>query len=145
MTDQDTAELVRRAAAGDELAWRQLIDGLGPLLRRVSSAYRLGEAEAADAVGDRVQTSAARSRYHPRFVPVQDTQRRRGARSDGQGLRWRLGGASQHQIRVPPLAIRLMPAPLWSQWLIRTFARCPGRRDVRPGDSPTKATRSTGH
>jgi RNA polymerase sigma factor (sigma-70 family) len=50
MTDQDTAELVRRAAAGDELAWRQLIDGLGPLLRRVSLAYRLGEAEAADAV-----------------------------------------------------------------------------------------------
>jgi RNA polymerase sigma factor (sigma-70 family) len=50
MTDQDTAELVRRAAAGDELAWRQLIDGLEPLLRRVSSAYRLGEAEAADAV-----------------------------------------------------------------------------------------------
>jgi RNA polymerase sigma factor (sigma-70 family) len=50
MTDQDTAKLVRRAAAGDELAWRQLIDGLGPLLRRVSSAYRLGEAEAADAI-----------------------------------------------------------------------------------------------
>jgi RNA polymerase sigma factor (sigma-70 family) len=50
MTDQDTAELVRRAAAGDELAWRQLIDGLGPLLRRVSLTYRLGEAEAADAV-----------------------------------------------------------------------------------------------
>jgi RNA polymerase sigma factor (sigma-70 family) len=50
MTDHDTAELVRRAAAGDELAWRQLIDRLGPLLRRVSSAYRLGEAEAADAV-----------------------------------------------------------------------------------------------
>jgi hypothetical protein len=37
MTDQDTAELVRRAAAGDELAWRQFIDGLGPLLRRVSA------------------------------------------------------------------------------------------------------------
>jgi RNA polymerase sigma factor (sigma-70 family) len=50
MTDQDIAELVRRAAAGDELAWRQLNDALGPLLRRVSSAYRLGEAEAADAV-----------------------------------------------------------------------------------------------
>jgi RNA polymerase sigma factor (sigma-70 family) len=50
MTDQNTAELVRRAAAGDELAWRQLIDGLGPSLRRVSSGYRLGEAEAADAV-----------------------------------------------------------------------------------------------
>jgi RNA polymerase sigma factor (sigma-70 family) len=50
MTDQDTAELVRRAAAGDELAWRQLIDRLEPCLRRVSSAYRLGEAEAADAV-----------------------------------------------------------------------------------------------
>jgi RNA polymerase sigma factor (sigma-70 family) len=50
MTDQGTAELVRRAAAGDQLVWRQLTDGLGPLLRRVSSAYRLGEAEAADAV-----------------------------------------------------------------------------------------------
>ena len=50
MTDQDTAELVRRAAAGDELAWRQLTDRVGPLLRRVSSTYRLGEAEAADAV-----------------------------------------------------------------------------------------------
>ena len=50
MTDEDTAKLVRRAAAGDELAWRQLVDGLGPMLRRVSSAYRLGEAEAADAV-----------------------------------------------------------------------------------------------
>ena len=50
MTDEDTAKLVRRAAAGDELAWRQLVDGLGPMLRRVSSAYRLGEAEAADAI-----------------------------------------------------------------------------------------------
>ena len=50
ITDQDTAELVRHAAAGDELAWRQLIDALGPALRRVSSAYRLGDAEAADAV-----------------------------------------------------------------------------------------------
>jgi len=50
MTEQDTAEVVRRAAAGDELAWRQLVDGLGPLLRRVSSAYRLGEAETADAI-----------------------------------------------------------------------------------------------
>jgi RNA polymerase sigma factor (sigma-70 family) len=50
MTDQDTAELVRRAAAGDELAWRQLVGGLGPWLHRVSSAYRLGDAEAADAV-----------------------------------------------------------------------------------------------
>jgi RNA polymerase sigma factor (sigma-70 family) len=50
MTDHDTAELVRRAAGGDELAWRQLFDGLGPWLHRVSSAYRLGDAEAADAV-----------------------------------------------------------------------------------------------
>jgi DNA-directed RNA polymerase specialized sigma24 family protein len=50
MSDQDTAELVRRAAAGDALAWRQLVDGLGPLLHRASSAYRLGDAEAADVV-----------------------------------------------------------------------------------------------
>lgn len=50
MTEQDTAELVRRAATGDELAWRRLIDEFGPLLRHVSWTYRLGEAEAADAV-----------------------------------------------------------------------------------------------
>jgi RNA polymerase sigma factor (sigma-70 family) len=50
MTQQDTAELVQRAAAGGELAWRQLIDRFGPLLRHVSSTFRLGEAEAADAV-----------------------------------------------------------------------------------------------
>ena len=50
MTDHDTADVVRHAAAGDELAWRQLIDGLGPMLHRVSSAYRLGDAEAADAI-----------------------------------------------------------------------------------------------
>ena len=39
MTEQETAELVRRATAGDELAWRQLIDGFGPLLRHVSSFW----------------------------------------------------------------------------------------------------------
>lgn len=47
---QETAELVQRAAAGDELAWRQLIDRFGQLLRHVSSTYRLGDAEAEDAV-----------------------------------------------------------------------------------------------
>ena len=50
MTEQDTAELVQRAATGDELAWRRLTDEFGPLLRHVSWTYRLGEAEAADAV-----------------------------------------------------------------------------------------------
>jgi len=50
MTDQETAQLVQRAAAGDELAWRRLIDEFGPLLRRISSTYRLGDAEAQDAV-----------------------------------------------------------------------------------------------
>jgi RNA polymerase sigma factor (sigma-70 family) len=49
MTEQETAELVQRAATGDELAWRRLIDKFEPLLRHVSSTYRLGEAEAADA------------------------------------------------------------------------------------------------
>jgi RNA polymerase sigma factor (sigma-70 family) len=49
MNEQNTAELVQRAATGDELAWRRLIDQFEPLLRHVSSTYRLGEAEAADA------------------------------------------------------------------------------------------------
>jgi DNA-directed RNA polymerase specialized sigma24 family protein len=44
-----TAKLVQRAAIGDELAWRRLIDQFGPLLCQISSTYRLGEAEAADA------------------------------------------------------------------------------------------------
>jgi RNA polymerase sigma factor (sigma-70 family) len=50
MIEHQTAELVQRAATGDELAWRRLVDKFGPLLRHVSSTYRLGEAEAADAV-----------------------------------------------------------------------------------------------
>jgi RNA polymerase sigma factor (sigma-70 family) len=45
-----TAELVQRAAAKDELAWRQLIERFGPVLRHVSATYRLGDAEAEDAV-----------------------------------------------------------------------------------------------
>ena len=49
MKEQETAELVQRAATGNELAWRRLIDKFEPLLRHVSSTYRLGEAEAADA------------------------------------------------------------------------------------------------
>jgi RNA polymerase sigma factor (sigma-70 family) len=49
MTEQETAELVQRAATGDELAWRRLVDEFEPLLRHISSTYRLGEAEAADA------------------------------------------------------------------------------------------------
>ncbi len=49
-SDGEIGELVRRAAAGDELAWRRLVDRFGPLLHRISSTYRLGEAEASDAV-----------------------------------------------------------------------------------------------
>lgn len=49
MIEQETVKLVQRAARGDELAWRRLIDEFEPLLRHVSSSYRLGEAEAADA------------------------------------------------------------------------------------------------
>jgi hypothetical protein len=48
MTAQETAELVQRAATGDELAWRRLIE-FELVLPHVSSTDRLGEAEAADA------------------------------------------------------------------------------------------------
>jgi hypothetical protein len=37
-------------AAAHELAWRRLIDEFGPLPRHISSTYRLGEAQATDAV-----------------------------------------------------------------------------------------------
>jgi hypothetical protein len=50
MTEHETVELVQRAATGDELEWRRLVDQLGPLLGQNSSTYRLDEAEAADAV-----------------------------------------------------------------------------------------------
>jgi DNA-directed RNA polymerase specialized sigma24 family protein len=50
MTEHETVELVQRAATGDELAWRLLVDQFGPLLCQISSTYRLDEAEAPDAV-----------------------------------------------------------------------------------------------
>ena len=82
MIDEDTAKLVRRAAAGDELAWRRLIDGLGPLLRRVSSTYRLGEAEAADAVAAVARPTCGRGGSYVCTAP-------QGGETFGQAIRRR--------------------------------------------------------
>ncbi len=46
----NTAELVHRAALGEEPAWRQLFDIYDPILGRVARTYRLDEAQVADAV-----------------------------------------------------------------------------------------------
>jgi hypothetical protein len=59
------------------------------------------------------------STYRPRFVPVQDAQRRHGARSHGQGLRWRLGSAPRHPIRLPPLPDPADACPMLSPRFIR--------------------------
>ena len=118
MTDQDTAELVRRAAAGDGLAWRQLVDGLGPMLRRVSSTYRLGDAEAADAIAtvwlklveNRLAARRRRGRglasYHaPKRMPC-PSQRAQSRTARGRFRRCRRAGR-RHRLR--PLAARRRP------------------------------------
>jgi RNA polymerase sigma factor (sigma-70 family) len=43
-------ELVRRASAGAEDAWRHLVSRYEPLVRHTARRYRLGDAETADAV-----------------------------------------------------------------------------------------------
>jgi RNA polymerase sigma factor (sigma-70 family) len=49
--DSDTAgELVRRAAAGDQRAWDQLVARYNDLLWSVARGYRLSTADAADAI-----------------------------------------------------------------------------------------------
>jgi RNA polymerase sigma factor (sigma-70 family) len=50
MSEISTAELVHRAANGDDIAWRQLIDRYNPMLWHVARTYRLGDAQTADAV-----------------------------------------------------------------------------------------------
>ncbi len=44
----DTAALVRRAAAGDQGAWDGIVDRYSGLLWSITRSYRLGEADAAD-------------------------------------------------------------------------------------------------
>src|SRR5690606_18760154 len=48
MTDQATADLVAAAAAGDELAWEQLVRRYTPLVFSVIRSYDLSGADAAD-------------------------------------------------------------------------------------------------
>jgi RNA polymerase sigma factor (sigma-70 family) len=45
-----TAQLVRRAAGGDEVAWDAIVDGYSRLLWSVVRGFRLTDAQAADAV-----------------------------------------------------------------------------------------------
>ena len=44
----DTGQLVRSAAGGDEVAWRGLVDRFSGLVWAVARAYRLGDSDAAD-------------------------------------------------------------------------------------------------
>jgi RNA polymerase sigma factor (sigma-70 family) len=48
MEDLELADVVHRAAAGDQRAWDQLVDRFGNLLWSITSAYRLSQADAAD-------------------------------------------------------------------------------------------------
>ncbi|CRK60298.1 putative RNA polymerase sigma factor [Alloactinosynnema sp. L-07] len=44
----DTAELVREAGAGDQFAWRELVDRFSGLVWRVARSHRLTDSDAAD-------------------------------------------------------------------------------------------------
>jgi RNA polymerase sigma factor (sigma-70 family) len=48
--DADPADLVRRAAEGDAAAWQALVERYAGLLWSIAGSYRLGRADAADAV-----------------------------------------------------------------------------------------------
>ncbi|MDG4798154.1 sigma-70 family RNA polymerase sigma factor [Micromonospora sp. WMMD1082] len=48
--DDDNAELLRRAGDGDQQAWNTIVDRHNGLLWSVARSFRLGHAEAADAV-----------------------------------------------------------------------------------------------
>ncbi|MDQ3402192.1 MAG: sigma-70 family RNA polymerase sigma factor [Actinomycetota bacterium] len=45
---ESTAELVRRAAAGDQGCWRELVTRYGPMVWRVARLHRLDDADAGD-------------------------------------------------------------------------------------------------
>jgi RNA polymerase sigma factor (sigma-70 family) len=47
---RELADLVHRAAAGDQRAWDRLVDRFSGLLWSITSAYRLSQADAADVV-----------------------------------------------------------------------------------------------
>jgi RNA polymerase sigma factor (sigma-70 family) len=46
----EMADTVRRAAAGDRTAWDTLVDGFGSMVWAVTSGYRLGRADTAEVV-----------------------------------------------------------------------------------------------
>jgi RNA polymerase sigma factor (sigma-70 family) len=48
--DQELAEIVRSARAGDRRAWERLYARFTPMLRRIAGSYRLAPADAEDAV-----------------------------------------------------------------------------------------------
>jgi hypothetical protein len=79
--------------------------------------------------------------HHPRFVPVQD---RSDARRQIAWPRSALAAGRRAAARLPALAD---PADARAHvvLVVHTLHGAPRRRDVRPGDSPTKSTRSAGH
>jgi RNA polymerase sigma factor (sigma-70 family) len=64
----DTGQLVRGAAGGDEVAWRGLVDRFSGLVWSVARAYRLGDSDAADVY----QTTWLRLAEHIRRIDHPD-------------------------------------------------------------------------
>jgi RNA polymerase sigma factor (sigma-70 family) len=64
----DTGQLVKRAADGDEAAWRELVEMFSGLVWSVTRAYRLGNADAADVF----QTTWLRLAEHIRRIDHPD-------------------------------------------------------------------------
>lgn len=113
-TEQDaapvrTAELVRRAAAGDTAAWEQLVDDYIGLIWAVTRGFRLNDADA----GDVVQTTWLRlleyvDRLHdPSRVGawLATTARRECLRVLAQSKRTTLAGEDDHLLERADLTL----------------------------------------
>jgi RNA polymerase sigma factor (sigma-70 family) len=91
MEGSRAGDLVRAAAAGDRLAWDQLVDRYSRLLWSITSAYRMGHSDAADVVQTtwlRLLENLERIRDPDRVAAwLATTARRECQRSLGQSRR----------------------------------------------------------
>lgn len=93
-----TADLVRRAAAGDQAAWADLVDRYGPMVWRVARAHRLDEADAADVCQ---ATWVALAEHAPAL------------REPGRVAAWLATTARRESLKVIAARRREVRAPAW--------------------------------
>jgi len=108
LTPDETADLIRRAGAGDSLAWRRLVDGYSGVIWAVTRGFRLCDADANDVV----QSTWLRLLEHldslndPTRVGawLATTARRECLRTVAMARRTRLVGDDEHLLESVDLA-----------------------------------------